>query len=549
MLKKILTTGVTCLGLVQAAAWADVKLPAIIGSNMVVQAGKAVPVWGTADAGEKVTVKLAGQTQSATADAAGKWMVKFEPVKPGDLGEMTVAGKNTLTVKNILAGSVWVCSGQSNMQFGMNGAHNAATELPKAKYPKIRLFSVTRTIALEPMTDCVGQWVECTPETAKGFSAVGYFFGRDLHQASGQPVGLIHTSWGGTPAQSWASLDGLDKDGELKKVYGDSFRKTMEAMPQLKEKYVKETLPKFEEQMKAWDEGAKKAKAEGKQPAGVAPRKPAAPDQNPGTPSVLYNGMIAPLLPYAIEGAIWYQGESNAGAAVQYRTLFPRMISDWREKWGQGDFYFFFVQLANYQKRNEAPGESSWAMLREAQTMTLKLPNTGMAVIIDIGEGADIHPKNKSDVGRRLALWAEKKVLGKDVVYSGPLYSGMKVEAGKVRVSFTDVGGGLIIGSAPAIRADAVPAQPLAELKGFAIAGEDKVWVWADAKIDGNTVVVSSDKVAKPVAVRYAWADNPECNLYNRAGLPASPFRTDNWMPGAAPVKPAAVPVAPAGAK
>ncbi len=273
MVKKILAAGWVGLGLAQTAAWADVKLPAILSHNMVVQAGKTVPVWGTADAGETVTVTLAGQTQAATADANGKWMVKFSPVPPGNLGEMTVAGNNTLAVKNILAGSVWVCSGQSNMQFGMSTAHNAATELPRAQYPKMRLFTVANAIAFKPKTDCGGRWVECTPETAKGFSAVAYFFGRELHIASGQPVGLIHASWGGTPAQSWVSLDGLDKDNALKDAYGDPFRNTMETMPQLKEKYVRETLPNYEEQVKKWQEDAKKAKDEGRNP----PRRPSNP--------------------------------------------------------------------------------------------------------------------------------------------------------------------------------------------------------------------------------------------------------------------------------
>jgi len=531
MLQRVLTVGLVSLGFARMAAWADVKLPAIIGNNMVVQAGKTVPVWGTADAGEKVTVTLAGQTQAVSADVDGKWMVKFAPVNPGDLGEMTVAGRTTQVVQNVLAGTVWVCSGQSNMQFPLSGAHNAAMELPKAQYPKMRLFTVANAIAFKPKTDCGGRWVECMPETAKGFSAVAYFFGRELHEASGQPVGLIHASWGGTPAQAWTSLDGLDKDATLKDAYGDPFRKTMEMMPQLKEEYVRKTLPKYEEQFREWQEDAKKAKAEGRDSA-PAPFKPGAPDQGPGT-SMLYNAMIAPLIPYAIEGVTWYQGEANAGKAVLYRTLFPRLISDWREKWGQGDFHFFFVQAPNYGKRTTVPTDTSggwgWPLLREAQSLTLKLPNTGMAVAIDIGEEHDLHPKNKMDVGHRLALWAEKKVLGKDVVCSGPLYSGMQVEGSKVRLRFTEIGGGLVIGVAPAIRAEVTPARPLSELKGFAIAGEDHRWVWADARIDGNTIIVWSDKVAGPVAVRYAWALNPECNLYNRAGLPASPFRTDNW--------------------
>jgi sialate O-acetylesterase len=319
---------------------------------------------------------------------------------------------------------------------------------------------------------------------------VGYFFGRELHQKLNVPVGLIHTSWGGTAAEVWTSKRVIDSTEGLKPM-AEAYPKKLEA---------------YEKQVAANQEAAAKAKAE---------NKPGPKSIHPTLPALLYNGMIANVLPYGIKGAIWYQGESNAGRAKEYQTLFPAMIKNWREDWGQGEFPFGFVQLANFMARKEQPTDSSWAELREAQTMTLSLPKTGMAVIIDIGEAKDIHPKNKQDVGKRLALWAQSQVYGKDIVYSGPIYASMKVEDSKVRVSFKHVGTGL--------------EAKGGKLSGFAVAGEDRTFVWADAVIDGQTVLVSSDKVAKPVAVRYAWADNPDCNLYNKEGLPASPFRSDDW--------------------
>jgi sialate O-acetylesterase len=539
---------------------ADVKLPALISNNMVLQAGKPLPIWGFADAGEKVTVTLGDQKAEATADDKGAWKVTLKPLKAGDAVTMTVAGKNTIEVKNILVGSVWVCSGQSNMQFGLNGAHNVAAEQPKAAYPKIRLFTVPDITSLTPKNDVVGEWVECTRKTAFIFSAVGYFFGRDVHEAMGLPVGLIHTSWGGTPAESWTSIEGLKKDPELA-GYVTTIENTIHGVPGAKEKYIADLanyekekkkwdeevgLP-FQEEMKDYDDGVKKAKAErtpepGKpllsRPAPKPPIEPGKGPIGPGIPTVLYNSMIAPLIPFAIEGAIWYQGESNAGAADLYRTLFPRMITDWREHWGQGDFPFLFVQLANWLPRKDEPSDEPWAHLREAQTLALKLPHTGMAVIIDIGDAKDIHPRDKMDVGHRLALWALRDTFGKKVVASGPLYSGMKIEGDKIRISFTEIGGGLIIGAAPSMQPSVEPEKPLGELVGFAIAGEDGKFVWAKAVIDGETVVVSSDKIAKPTMVRYAWANNPACNLYNKEGLPASPFRTDPWIAPPLPAPP-----------
>ena len=489
------------------AALADVKLPAVIGDNMVLQQGGKVSIWGWADPGEEVMVGVSWHNMkwAVTADKDGKWSFRLNPPKAGGPYEMTLTGKNTITIKNILVGEVWVCSGQSNMQWSVQASANPKEEIAEADYPKIRLFTVKRTVAEKPQSDCEGNWSECSPDTVPGFSAVAYFFGRELHKQLNVPIGLIHTSWGGTPAEAWTRRGVLEANADcapILKRYDDAVAR----YPQARKEY--------EQKLLEWKETAEKAMAEEKRP----PRRPGAPfgPGNPHSPAGLYNGMIAPLIPYGIQGAIWYQGESNAGRAYQYRTLFGGMIKNWRDDWGQGKFSFLFVQLANFMKVKPEPDESAWAELREAQSMTLALPKTGMAVIIDIGEAADIHPKNKQDVGKRLALWPLAKTYGKKLVYSGPIYKSMKVDDGSIILSFDHVGGGLV-------------AKGDDTLKGFAIAGADRKFVWADAKIDGNTIVVSSDKVSEPAAVRYAWADNPVCNLYNKESLPASPFRTDDW--------------------
>ena len=486
------------------AVFAEVKTAAIIGDNMCLQQGVPAPLWGTADPDEQVTVAFLEQKKSATADKEGNWKVTLDPLKAGGPFEMTITGKNTISIKNILVGEVWVCSGQSNMEFGLRGAIHSAEEIAKADFPKIRLFTVQKTVATQPKKDVIGKWVECSPATAGNFSAVGYFFGRDLHQALNTPVGLIHTSWGGTPAEAWTSKETLDS--QFKPIV-DHWSKVVEGYPAAKAAY--------ETQMVAWKEAAAKAKADGKA-APKAPNNPQAPDTNANGAAQLYNGMLIPLAPYAIAGATWYQGESNAGRAYQYRKLLPAMITDWRRIWGQGDFTFLIVSLANFMQRKTDPADSAWAELREAQSMTCALPKTGQAMAIDIGDAKDIHPKNKQDVGHRLALAGLSIAYGKDIVFSGPAYESMKVEDNKIRLKMKYVGGGMTIQGGDA-------------LKGFAIAGEDQKFVWADAKIDGDSIVLSSEKVAKPVAARYAWADNPECNLYNKEGLPAVPFRTDDW--------------------
>jgi len=482
---------------------ADVELPAIISDNMVLQSGMETPFWGTAEPGEQVTVAMGDQWAYTVADEAGKWMVELTQWETGGPFEVTITGNNTITLQNVLVGEVWICSGQSNMGWQVINSLDAEQEIARADYPMIRLFSVRHVVSDEPLEDTQGSWVVCSPETVKWFSGVGYFFGRALHREMGVPVGLINTSWGATPAESWTSLPTLESDPILKPIL-NSWAECMELYPQAMEEYNKV--------LAEWEVEAQKAQDEGL----PVPREPRAPDDpiSPRKPSVLYNAMIAPLIPYGIKGAIWYQGEGNAGRAYQYRRLFPAMIHNWRNSWGQGDFPFLFVQLANFTKIRPLPDESAWAELREAQSMTLMLPNTAMAVAIDLGETDSIHPRNKQDVGRRLAIAALGTVYDYDLVYSGPTYEYMTVEGNEIHLRFNHTGDGLMTRN----------NEPL---KGFAIAGQDLKFVWANAKISDNQVMVWSDRVPKPIAVRYGWATNPVCNLYNSAGLPASPFRTD----------------------
>lgn len=468
-----------------APVQASIILPGLFTDHMVLQRDIALPVWGSAQPGEIVTVTIGDRKASAQADENGRWRVRLDPLPAGGPLEMTIKGSNTITLKDVLVGEVWVCSGQSNMGWTVNRSANATEEIAAAGNPKIRLFDVPRRMAIEPQTFLGGQWEVCSPETAGTFSAVGYFFGRELQKAIDVPVGLINSSWGGTPAESWTPRHALEADPDYKPIF--------ERWEQLKARWQAES-----------------------QPASSPTTRPQLdPRTSPQRPMVLYNGMIQPLVPYAIRGAIWYQGESNAARAYQYRKLFPTMIRSWREAWGQDDFPFLFVQLANFKAGQKAPYSSAWAELREAQTMTLSLPKTGMAVTIDIGDPKDIHPINKQDVGKRLALAARAIVHGEKIPYSGPIYEAMAVEGGKIRLRYKHTDGGLVAKNGA--------------LKGFGIAGADQKFVDAEAAVDGDSIVVSSEKVASPVAVRYAWGDAPECNLYNGAGLPASPFRTDDW--------------------
>ncbi|NLO34054.1 MAG: sialate O-acetylesterase [Candidatus Hydrogenedentes bacterium] len=486
---------------------AVVSTPSIFGDHMVLQQKQKLPVWGKADPGEAVTVTLHKQSKSTVADAEGLWQVELSRMKQGGPYALTIAGPdNTLQFEDVLIGEVWIGSGQSNMQWAVKDSNDAENEIAQADYPNIRLFSVKRAASPEIQFDCEGSWSICSPESLPEFSAVLYYFGRELYQRLNQrPVGVIHTSWGGTPAESWTSRTTLENDPELAHIV-QNWDQILEDYPAAKEAYDQSVVE--------WEEAVKKAEADGTD----KPKKPNAPrgPEHPWLAAGLYNAMIAPLIPYAIKGAIWYQGESNADRAYQYRNLFPTMITNWREDWGQGNFPFYFVQLANFTEVRPEPDESDWAELREAQTMTLDLKKTGMAVIIDIGEAKDIHPRNKQDVGKRLALNALAKDYRQQVVWSGPMYRSMRIWKDKAILSFNHINGGLTTsdGEAP---------------KGFAIAGADKKFVWADAVIKGNKVIVSSPEVAEPVAVRYAWAHNPICNLINGKLLPASPFRTDDW--------------------
>ncbi|NBX30466.1 sialate O-acetylesterase [bacterium] len=502
---------VAFLAAVPAAA--DVSLNNMFGDHMVLQQGIKNKVWGKADPGEAVTVTLGGQSHSTTAAADGMWHVFLDPVHEyGGPHTLAVKGKNEVAFNDVLIGEVWVCAGQSNMQWSVNQANDPDIEKAAATFPNIRLVSVPQVGTQEPQWNFNGKWAACSPETVGDFSAVGYFFGRQLHQTLGVPVGLIDNAWGGSAAEAWVRREKLAAHPTLAAIH-ERWTKTEAALPA--------ALAEFEKKLADWKVEAEKAKAEGK----PAPKQPASPDgqmKGNARPGNIHSGVLTPSIGYGIKGAIWYQGESNAGRAYQYRELFPFMIRTWREEWGLGDFPFYWVQLADYKSEKAEPAESDWAELREAQTMTMKaLPNTGEAVIIDIGEGKDIHPKNKQDVAKRLARWAlveTYKVPG--IVCRSPLYKSMEKQGSKIVLSFDNVGA-----KATGWRPFDVP-EPV----GFTIAGDDRKFVAARAAIrDDGRIEVWSDAVAAPVAVRYAWADNPVCNMYSGAGLPLTPFRTDDF--------------------
>ncbi|MBT3374580.1 MAG: sialate O-acetylesterase [Lentisphaerae bacterium] len=502
---------------------ADVKMPAIFGKGMVLQRERPVPVWGWAAPGEAVTVTFAGKTANAVAGADGSWRLRLDPMPASAEGRaMTVKGTNGLTFDNVVVGEVWLCSGQSNMEWVVNSSANAKEEIAASANPLIRHVKISHVHLPKPSSNVrASGWQQASPRTTGGFTAVGYFFGRSLFKELNVPIGLIGSNWGGTRIEPWTPPCGFRKIPELKSL-ADRVDSWYSETPVGRQAHL-DVIAKLKE----WIPNAEAALSQNR----ATPEIPAFPI--PGSShqeaTKIYNGMIHGLVPFALRGAIWYQGESNGGESLSYFHKTQALVEGWREIWGQGDLPYYLVQLANYTgDRRDPKGGDGYARIRDAQRKCLEIKNVGMAVIIDIGEARDIHPKNKQDVGKRLALWALAKDYGKDVVFSGPLYRKSTVEGSKIRVSFDSIGSGLIVGKKDGL----APVVEVSDgkLERFAIAGADKVWQWGDAVIDGQTVVVSSPKVAVPVAVRYAYSANPVgCNLYNREGLPASPFRTDSW--------------------
>lgn len=619
---------------------AQITMPKFFSDNMILQRDKPIHLWGHASVNEKIEVIFKGQNKTTTATDKGSWSIYLDDSAYGGPYTLTVKGEQSeITFKNVLVGDVWLCSGQSNMEFRLNNANDAVMEIANANYPNIRLFTVERAISNKPKTDVGGTWQPCSPTTAGDFSAVGYFFGKDIYQGTHIPIGLICSSWGGTVAETWTSpkaireipeftqklaesekidLSHFDQINQTKKT---AFEKALKNNPGIEDKwYLADSYSSFNEHMPlpqgwsgttlsnldgtvwfsteivlsddptgkqvtlslgriddadiTWINGIEVGRTDGydknrvysikdgilkqgrnvitisvsdysgeggingqsdqlylavdgvtyslakewKYKIAVDSRKYGYIDFGPNTyPSLLYNGMIAPLTELPIKGVIWYQGESNDYNPALYRTLFPNLITDWRARWNT-EFPFYWVQLANYKDIAKEPQQSKWAEIREAQSLALNLPKTSQAVIIDIGEAKDIHPKNKKDVGRRLALHALKNDYGqKDIVADGPTYKSMRVDKNKIIISFKNTGSGMIAKDNNGF------------INGFAIAGKDKKFIWAKAKISGNSVIVWNDSISHPTAVRYAWSDNPgNLNLYNKEGLPAYPFRTDS---------------------
>jgi sialate O-acetylesterase len=463
-----------------------------------------VRVWGSADDGEKVTVSFQGK-EASTICRDGHWRVDLPAMEAGGPFEMTISGKNKITLKQVWIGEVWVASGQSNMDLTVQDCDRAREEIANSTNAGIRLCKVPRQAADEVPSTIALKWTECSPATVGNMSGVGYFFARDLQAALKVPVGLIDAAYGGTPAEAWMSPEAVKSRPEFQPIL-DEYAQQVQDSPR--------AMAQYHTDVTAWDKAAAEAKQAGKPaPASPRPQLPMGPF-NWRRPSGLYHGMISPLVPYAMRGVIWYQGERNTPRAKQYRTLFPALIADWRKLWQQGDFPFLFVQLAPFGAPSPQPRESMWAELREAQLLTsLSVPNTAMAVITDVGDEKDIHPKRKQAVGTRLALAARALAFGEKVPFQGPTYHGMEVRGDRIVLSFSHVGGGLVC------RGD--------KLEGFAICGADGKYVNADAEIVGDHVEVHSAKVPAPAAVRFGWAEYPVVNLWNKDGLPASPFRTD----------------------
>lgn len=489
------TKSVFCAFFAVSLCNADVRLPALIGDHMLVQRDMPVRIFGKATSGEAVSVAFQGQNVQTRTDSLGRWEVWLQPMKAGTSGDMTIRGNNTLKVADVLVGDVWLGSGQSNMQWAVRQTNNAEQEMSSAKFPQIRLFYVPRKPSPTPVEDVDAQWMVCSPESVKDFSAVLYYFGRQLHQDLKVPMGLVHTSWGGTPIAAWLSGGALTANPKLS-PFLTYWQDQIASYP--------DNYTRYEQNLKKWEEGGGK---------GPRPGVPFGPG-NPHEPTTLYNGMLAPLTKYTIKGALWYQGETEAGRGQGhiYGDALMTLVQDWRKAFGQGEFPFFWVQLANY---GNAAKNGHWMKVQEGQVKATALRGTGVAVINDIGEPTDIHPKNKQDVGRRLALVARHVAYHQNgFEWSSPLYKQATKEENKMRIWFDHTGSGL-------------KTRDNGPVKGFVIAGSDGAFMPAEATLQGSTVLVSSPQVPNPQSVRYAWDYNPAANLVNSDGLPAALFRTD----------------------
>jgi sialate O-acetylesterase len=491
--------------------FAELKLPAIISDHMVLQQKQANRIWGWDNPGAKVAVTFAGQSYSATAGSDGKWTVTLAPLPANDKPQvLTVAGSSRAEIQDVLIGEVWMCSGQSNMGFTLAEDWNGDLESSASDLPGLRLIEAplvgTQDLQNDFKPGDKGHWRLSTPATAVHFSAVGFLFGRYIHEILHVPVGLINNAWGGSSAEAWLRRSTIEQDPRFKLLM-ENTAKQETALQSEKGK------ADFERAMADWKAGVAKARAE----KTALPRQPEDWLAGQHRPGNIFAGVVYPTLGYGIKGVVWYQGEANAGRAYEYKALFPFLIEQWRKEQGQGDFPFYWVQLADYNPEKPNPGDSTWAELREAQTQSMKLPNTGQAVIVDLGEGDNIHPRNKHDVAARLVRWALVKDYGMKLPYHSPEYKSMSIEGNKALITFDMFGSTLR------------PFDVL-DARGFAVCGEDHAWHWAKGKIiGGDKVEVWSDEVATPVAVRYGWADNPVLNLFSSNGLPVTPFRTDDY--------------------
>jgi len=535
-------------------------MPAIFGDHMVLQQGIFLPIWGEADPKEQISIHFAGQSVTTKADTRGVWRVNLKPVSCRKTsGILKVEGRNSLTFSDVLVGDVWLCGGGSNMALPLIDSYRGQTFMEQANEPELRLFVVNPRRTLRLQKKITGEWRRCTPEAAAHFSAVGYFFGTDVHKITQLPIGLIGCYEEEAPLQAWISFKALQEAPSFSHYLAEyhalvrDFSQATATYSQRQAtsqsaliRWRQEVEKPYQQELASWrvacDDARFKLQAQPVRPqlAEAMPEAPQPPDGGNQLPSGLFNGMLAPLIPYAIAGVIWYQGESNEGAAsFEYRRLFLRLIRSWRTAWGEGPFPFFFVSLAAHGKPSsktldlmrdeEGRFNSSWPWVREGQAAALTLPETGMVVASDLGDPYDITPLYKLDVGRRLGLLARKNVYGEQVIDSGPIYRSMKKEGSKIRIFFDDIGSGLTLGAPAWSYDDKIPLT--CSLKGFAIAGSDRHWQEATAHIDGNSVVVSSDYTECPDVVRYNWKNNPSGNLYNKEGLPAAPFRTDLDQP------------------